>query len=305
MTLLLVVGIVMLFAAVLIVAELATVPARQRRESIVRATRQAGGLELTPHEVLPSLRERVLMPLAGAAARLVLRVSPKTSLEAVDRRLLSAGLAPALSAPGFLATKLLGVVVGVVVGALVGSALGSGFRAFVFAVALGAAGFILPDRLLTSRVRNRRDRIQSDLPDALDLLAVSVEAGLGLDGAIAQLIDHMKGPLVDEFALTLGEMRIGETRTDALKKLAERVDVPEMTSLTRAIIQSDQLGISLGRILRLQARDTRIRRQNTAEERANKTPIKMLFPTVLFIFPALFFVILGPAFITILKVLKT
>jgi tight adherence protein C len=305
MTVLLVLGIVMLFVAVFVVAEIATVPARQRRESIVRATRQGGALELMPHEVMPSLRQRVLVPLAGAAARLVLRLSPKTSIEMIDKRLLSAGIAHALSAPAFLATKVLGVVVGVLVGALAGSALGSGVSAFVFALALGALGFILPDRLLTMRGKNRRDQIQADLPDALDLLAVSVEAGLGLDGAIAQLIDHMKGPLVDEFALTLGEMRIGETRAEALKKLAERVDVPEMTSLTRAIIQSDQLGISLGRILRLQARDSRIRRQNTAEEKANKAPIKMLFPTVLFIFPALFFVILGPAFITILKVLKT
>jgi tight adherence protein C len=295
----------MLFAAVLIVVEHATVPARMRREAIVRATRHGGGFEVARDEVMPSLRVRLLVPLAGAAARLVLRLSPKTSVETIDKRLLSAGVAHALSAPGFLATKVLGAVVGVVVGALAGSALGSGVRGFVFAIALGAVGFILPDRLLTLKGKNRREQIQADLPDALDLLAVSVEAGLGLDGAIAQLIENMNGPLVDEFALTLGEMRIGETRAEALKKLAERVDVQEMTSLTRAIIQSDQLGISLGRILRLQARDTRIRRQNAAEEKANKAPIKMLFPTVLFIFPALFFVILGPAFITILKVLKT
>jgi tight adherence protein C len=303
MTVLLVLGILMLFGAALIVAELATLPSRQRHESIARAARYGGEFELAAHERLPSLRERVLLPLAGAAARLVLRLSPRTNVEAIEQRLLSAGLSSSLSAPGFLAAKAFGVVLGIVLGALAGSALHSGFRGFILALAFGSVGFILPDRLLVQRGKSRRERIQVDLPDALDLLAVSVEAGLGLDGAINQLVEHMEGPLADEFALTLGEMRIGEGRQEALKKLSERVDVPEMTGLTRAVIQSDQLGISLGRILRLQARDSRIRRQHAAEEKANKAPIKMLFPTVLFIFPALFFVILGPAFITILKVL--
>ena len=143
--------------------------------------------------------------------------------------------------------------------------------------------------------QQRRERIRSELPDALDLLAVSVEAGLGLDGAIAKLTEHMEGALVDEFALTLGEMRIGESRQDALKKMAERVPAPELAAFVRSVLQADQLGISLGRILRVQAADSRLRRQAAAEERAMKAPIKMLFPTALFIFPAMFIVILGPA----------
>jgi tight adherence protein C len=111
----------------------------------------------------------------------------------------------------------------------------------------------------------------------------------------------MEGALAEEFALTLGEIRIGESRQDALKKLAERAAAPEVASFSRAIIQADQLGISLGRILRLQAADSRLKRQALAEERAMKSPIKMLFPTVLFIFPAMFLVILGPAFINLAK----
>ena len=148
----------------------------------------------------------------------------------------------------------------------------------------------------------RREKIRADLPDALDLLAVSVEAGLGFDGAIAKLTEHMEGPLAEEFGLTLGEMRIGESRADALKRMSERVDAPELSSFTRAIIQADQLGTSLGRILRVQAADTRLRRQAAAEERAMKAPIKMLFPTVLFIFPAMFLIILGPAFLNLDKI---
>jgi tight adherence protein C len=130
---------------------------------------------------------------------------------------------------------------------------------------------------------------------------VSVEAGMGFDGAISKLTEYMDGPLGEEFALTLGEMRIGESRSDALKKLGERANTPEVAAFTRAIIQADQLGISLGRILRVQAIDTRDKRQSAAEERAMKAPIKMLFPTVMFIFPAMFLVILGPALINLSK----
>jgi tight adherence protein C len=156
-------------------------------------------------------------------------------------------------------------------------------------------GFFAPETFLTLKIKQRRERIRSELPDALDLLAVSVEAGLGLDGAIAKLTEHMEGALVDEFALTLGEMRIGESRPDALKKMAERVPAPELAAFVRSVLQADQLGISLGRILRVQAADSRLRRQAAAEERAMKAPIKMMFPTALFIFPAMFIVILGPA----------
>ena len=133
---------------------------------------------------------------------------------------------------------------------------------------------------------------------------MSVEAGLGLDGALTKLTEHMEGPLIDEFALTLGEIRIGEGRLDALKKMTERVPTPEVAAFIRSVIQADQLGISLGRILRVQAADSRLRRQQLAEEKAMKAPIKMLFPTVLFIFPAMFLVILGPAFLNLAKYLK-
>jgi tight adherence protein C len=169
---------------------------------------------------------------------------------------------------------------------------------------LGAVGFIAPDYVLGVRARRRRDAVRTQLPDALDLLAVSVEAGLGFDGAVTKLTEHMQGALVDEFAMMLNEIRIGESRQAALKKMAERVEAPELATFVRAVIQADQLGISLGRILRVQAADSRLRRQAAAEEKAMKAPIKMLFPTVLFIFPAMFIVLLGPAMLNIMKVLK-
>jgi tight adherence protein C len=131
-----------------------------------------------------------------------------------------------------------------------------------------------------------------------------VEAGLGFDGAVQKLTEHMEGPLVEEFELALGEIRIGEGRSEALKKMAERNASQEMASFVRAIIQADQLGISLGRILKVQAGDTRLKRQLLAEEKAAKAPIKMLFPTVLFIFPAMFIVILAPAFLNLAHFFK-
>src|SRR5919108_81887 len=158
-------------------------------------------------------------------------------------------------------------------------------------------GFVVPDLFVAFKARGRREEVRAELPDALDLLAVSVEAGLGFDAAITKLTEHMEGPLVEEFALALGEMRIGESRHNALQKMVDRVQAPELASFVRALIQADQLGISLGRILRVQATDTRNKRQAAAEEKAMKAPIKMLFPTALFIFPAMFLIILGPAFL--------
>jgi tight adherence protein C len=144
--------------------------------------------------------------------------------------------------------------------------------------------------------------MRAQLPDALDLLAVSVEAGLGFDAAVAKLTEEMDGPLIEEFELTLNAMRIGESRQEALKKLSERADTAEVSAFVRAVVQADQFGISMGRILRVQAADSRLRRQAAAEEKAMKLPVKMLFPTAAFIFPAMFIVILGPAFLNISKV---
>src|ERR687888_286871 len=186
-------------------------------------------------------------------------------------------------------------------GAVFGGAITGPGGVLFFSLALGGVGFIGPDFAVSAKARSRRETIRAELPDALDLMAVSVEAGMGFDGAISKLTEHMDGPLADEFALTLSEIRIGESRQDALKKLSDRTGTPELSSFVRSIIQADQLGISLGRILRVQATDSRLKRQAAAEEKAMKAPIKMLFPTVMFIFPAMFIVILGPAFLNLAK----
>jgi tight adherence protein C len=247
-------------------------------------------------------RQRVLAPAVTKLAQVPLRLNPRTSLESLQRKLLAAGMSH-VSPQTFLAIKGGATVGGVVLGFFL-IASGAVVAGIVFAPMLGAVGFIVPEYVLTLKARSRRDSVRTQLPDALDLLAVSVEAGLGFDGAVTKLTEHMHGALIDEFQMALNEMRIGEARHTALKKMADRVDAPELTTFVRAVIQADQLGISLGRILRVQATDSRLRRQAAAEEKAMKAPIKMLFPTVLFIFPAMFIVLLGPAVMNILKVLK-
>jgi tight adherence protein C len=289
-----------LAGAVFLIAEVATLPSRERERSIRRASNYGFVRVASPLDA-KKFRERTLEPLRDTLARWVLKVNPRTSMESISLKLLGAGLGRRLTPTSFLALKGGAAATGALVGVLFSSMAGSATGLF-FTVALAGAGFFAPDYFVNLKARSRRERVKADLPDALDLLAVSVEAGLGFDGAIAKITEHMEGPLADEFSLTLGEMRIGESRQDALKRMADRVDAPELSSFTRAIIQADQLGTSLGRILRVQAADSRLRRQAAAEEKAMKAPIKMLFPTVLFIFPSIFLVILGPAFMNLEKV---
>ena len=258
-------------------------------------------MERGPREAV-GFRERALGPFATSLARGVLRLSPRSTIDSINTKLLSAGLGRTVSPTAYLAAKALFAAAGFGGGAALTSAVGKSVGgSLLLTVVCGIMGFFVPDLWVTMRARSRKEGIKAELPDALDLLAVSVEAGLGFDGAISKLTEHMDGPLAEEFSLTLGEMRIGESRQEALKKMAQRVDTPEIAAFSRAIIQADQLGISLGRILKVQAADTRNRRQAAAEERAMKAPIKMLFPTVVFIFPAMFLVILGPAFLNLAK----
>jgi tight adherence protein C len=294
-------GLACLAAATYLIGDAVTLPARERRVSVNRAAHYGASQQATGHLQQP-FRDRVLSPLGDRLARWTLKLHPKTTVEGVGARLLAAGLGRTLSPTAFLAFKSGLALLGVVLGALFGGAAASAGGVLFCSVAFAGIGFIAPDFVVSSKARRRRESIRAELPDALDLMAVSVEAGMGFDGAIAKLTEHMTGPLADEFALTLSEIRIGETRQDALKKLSERTETPELTSFVRAIIQADQLGISLGRILRVQATDSRLKRQAAAEEKAMKAPIKMLFPTVLFIFPAMFLVILGPAFLNLSKI---
>lgn len=296
---LLILAAISLGIAGFLVSQALTLHGRQR-EALLRQAATYGRRQTAPLEFAnEAFRDRALVPLKTALARFALRLTPKATAEGVSMKLMVAGLGRRVSPTGFLAAKAAAAASGLVGGFILGTAAGGGAKGLLLGLVFGALGFVFPDIALTVRSRGRKDRLRAQLPDALDLLAVSVEAGMGFDGAIAKLTEYMEGPLIEEFALTLGEMRIGEGRQEALKRMAERASTPEVGTFVRAIVQADQLGISLGKILRVQAAESRLRRQTAAEEKAMKAPIKMLFPTAIFIFPAMFLVILGPAMMSL------
>ena len=301
MTLILPLAIAAIGGAVYFFAEVASSPMRNRRNLVHRAANY-GRLRTVTGKEMPRFRERALDPFVAKASRLVLRVNPRVSVEAVSQKLMAAGMRRT-SPTTIIGAKGILAVGGVIGGFVFGSATAPKYMPLL-ALVFGAIGALAPGLYLNGRVKGRQAAVSAELPDALDLLSVSVEAGLGFDGAVQKLTEHMDGPLIEEFELALGGIRIGEGRSEALKKMAERSSSQEMASFVRAIIQADQLGISLGRILKVQAGDTRLKRQLIAEEKAMKAPIKMLFPTVIFIFPAMFLVVLGPAFLNLSKFFK-
>jgi tight adherence protein C len=299
MPMLLILAALCLSLSALCVGNVATLPARNRRARI-RSAANYGHVRVSSIPDRARFQERVVGPGVAWFAGAMLRLNAKQNLETLSMLLMAAGMRNT-SPQTFLAAKGIAAGGGIALGILFG-AFQSVTAVFVFASMLGAVGYIAPAVVVSQKAKRRQSAIVRQLPDSLDLLSVSVEAGLGFDGAIAKLTQYMTGPLSEEFELALGEMRIGESRPDALKKLALRAGTPEVSSFVRAIVQADQLGTSLGRILRVQATDTRNKRQAAAEERAMKAPIKMLFPTVAFIFPAMFIVILGPALLNLGKV---
>ncbi len=247
-------------------------------------------------EMLRSLRERVLIPAAAAMNGLSTRFTPAGYAARTRRRLVLAGSPPGLDVDRFLALKGFGVVSIVLWMWFVFGFMGlGGFKGTVCALLLWGICFYGPEAYLNRRIEERQHLIATRLPDVLDLLVISVEAGLGFEQALDRTIDAVPGPLAEEFRRMLQETRVGSTRAEALRAIDERTDVPELRSFILAMLQADTFGVSIGRMLRAQADDMRIRRRQRAQETAQKAPVKMMIPLVFCIFPSIFVVILGPA----------
>ena len=256
-------------------------------------------------ELTRDVTNRLIAPMVRRFAALATKLPMTQSPDDIRRRLISAGLGHRLTPTTFLAIKGAGVAGSVFLGLLLaGSGLLPVGNGLIFALIGGGIAFIAPDFIVGRMIRTRRAGMLVQLPEVLDLLCVSVEAGLGFDAAMARITERSQGPLLEELSIVLHEMRIGESRVQALKNFSDRLDMAETTSFARSIIQAEQLGMSLARILKVQAQDSRQKRQMWAEEKAMKAPIKMLFPTVIFIFPAMFIVILGPAMLQLMKLFK-
>jgi tight adherence protein C len=236
--------------------------------------------------------------LSGGLRRLTLALSPRGFGSTLQRRLDLAGNPQRWTADRIGAVKGLGLLALALLGALY--EFHHPALAIVCAGLGGAAGFFLPDLLLYNAGLKRQAKIQLALPDALDMMTVCVEAGLGFDAALGQVARNTGGPLAAEFARVLQEMQIGNTRTQALRGMADRTTVPELRAFVSALVQAGELGIAVAGVLREQAVQMRLRRRQRAEERAQKVTVKILFPLITCLFPALFVIVIGPGAISIM-----
>jgi tight adherence protein C len=264
-------------------------------------TMQAKNLEEL--ELQQPFLERTLRPLSAALSRRVSGIASSSFQEKAEKRLALAGNPGNLRVADWLGVKAVGAVVGGIVFFLLFVV--AGVMAlpvplnFLFAVIGVAFGYTIPEFWLGGRVRKRQHAILLQIPDALDLLTISVRAGLGFDAALGKVVEKLQGPLTEEFRRALAEVRVGKARRDALRDIVGRTEVTPLTNFIGAIIQAEQLGVSISKVLQVQSEQLRIERRQRAEEMAAKAPIKMLFPLVGCIFPSLFIVILGPAIILI------
>jgi tight adherence protein C len=245
--------------------------------------------------------ERVLRPAVQRLARLGRR-QEGGMIQRIDAKLEKAGYPGGLRGADWVGVKLMSLIAFAVIGFLLGLLLGKGaiVLALLFMIVGGAVGYIAPEFWLGKKIAARSMAMVLQLPDALDLLTISVEAGLGFDAALAKVVEKMEGPLVDEFRQALAEVRMGRTRREALRDVANRADAQPVSNFIGAIVQAEQLGVPIAKVLQIQSNQLRIERRQRAEEAAAKAPVKMLFPMVGCIFPTIFIVILGPAIVTVM-----
>lgn len=279
-------------------AVVAMAPARPAQHGVARALatieesyaqRSPAGSDGTGHDPFAAL--------PGWLRGLALRLSPGGMTSSLQRRLDVAGNPSGWTPDRILGLKGLGLLVLGVLGALYGL---HNLAILILAGGIGAvAGFFLPDLLLYNAGLKRQEKIRAALPDALDMLTVCVEAGLGFDAALAQVARNTTGPLAAEFARALQEMQIGKSRSQALRAMVARTTVVELRAFVSALVQAGELGIAIAKVLREQAKEMRARRRQRAEERAQQVPVKILFPLVMCLFPALLVVIIGPGALSI------
>ena len=303
----------MLFLALILIAGVVgfvfyTLLSDAEEKATVRASlRQLDGYEVQDvrdQELLVPLYQRALLPVLQGLTALGGRFTPVGYVDQVRKKFIYAGRATADGVDRFLAIRVITVVAIPFWFILVTAFLPVDGMLRLGTLGLGGAALALgPDSVLNRRVEERQVTMQRKLPDILDLLTISVEAGLGFEQAVDRTVGSVPGPLSDEFARMLGELRAGASRADAMRALDTRTNVPEIRAFVLAILQADAFGVSIGRVLRAQADEMRIKRRQIAQEKAQKAPVKMLIPMVFCIFPALFVVVIGPAMINISRTL--
>jgi tight adherence protein C len=293
------IGLLAAGAVLLLTYGLASAPPRdavqQRLEQLVVQPKT-----LEEFELQQPFFDRVLRPLVKRLARLGRRGDQGGIIARTDAKLERAGYPGGLRGADWMGVKMLMTIILPLIFFFVGLLIGGAPLGFIFALVGAPIGFMAPEFWLGRRIRARSFAMVLQLPDALDLLTISVEAGLGFDAALAKVVEKMEGPLVNEFRQALAEIRMGRTRRDALRDVVARADAQPISNFIGAIVQAEQLGVPIAKVLQIQSQQLRIERRQRAEEAAAKAPVKMLFPMVGCIFPTIFIVILGPAIVTVM-----
>jgi tight adherence protein C len=254
-------------------------------------------------ELEPSFQDRVLSPLLDRTLGLGRKLTPADHADRIRHKLEIAGNPSGWTVDRVTSMKFVGFVAALVIALGLTMLLGlSLLTTLGVCMLMAVAGYMAPNMYLYQLGYDRTHNMQRALPDALDLLTISVESGLGFDAALSQVARNTEGPLADEFARVLQEMQIGRSRVDALRSLSQRTSVTELKSFCAIVVQATELGVPIANVMREQSREMRVRRRQRAEELAQKIPIKILFPLIFCLFPAIFIVVLGPGIINIMKV---
>jgi tight adherence protein C len=247
-----------------------------------------------------SFADRVLEPLQQRALSVGRRVSGADTAERIRRKLDLAGNPPGWTVDRVLSGKVLGAVLGLVAGLMFSLMLNSPATKIIVIIGVTIVGFFAPNLYLYQRTYERSERLQRALPDAIDLLTISVESGLGFDAAVQQVARNTDGPLAEEFSRVLREMQIGQGRADALRALGERTNVGDIRTFVGAMVQADSFGIPIAQVLRVQSAEIRVKRRQRAEEKAQQVPVKITIPLIFCILPTLFIAVMGPAVLSIM-----
>jgi len=304
----------LIFGAIVLVGAIAVVVFSLRRntageeddplqERLAEFIQRGDVTSLEEIELSQPFTERVIVPIIRRVGEFSARFTPQKAIQDTARKLELAGNPWPIDAATFLAIRFILAVVlgGFLVAIVLISPPSNPNDNFMYIGGATFAGFYLPHLMLTSKITRRQKEILKAMPDALDLLTICVEAGLGFDAAMSKVSEKWDNELSLALSRTIREIQLGKVRRDALKDMSDRLGIPEMTSFVAAIIQSEQLGVSMARVLRIQSDQMRVRRRQRAEEEAHKAPIKMIIPMALLIFPSIMIIILTPAALQIME----
>ena len=304
----------LIFGAIVLVGAIAIVVFSLRRntageeddplqERLAEFIQRGDVTSLEEIELSQPFTERVIIPLIRRVGEFSARFTPQKAIQDTARKLELAGNPWPIDAATFLAIRFILAVVlgGFLVAVVLISPPSNPNDNFMYIGGATFAGFYLPHLMLTSRITRRQKEIRKAMPDALDLLTICVEAGLGFDAAMSKVSEKWDNELSLAFARAIREIQLGKVRRDALRDMADRLGIPEMTSFVAAIVQSEQLGVSMAKVLRIQSDQMRVKRRQRAEEEAHKAPIKMIIPMALLIFPSIMIIILTPAALQIME----